>query len=193
MSALVRHGTVSTPTSLSGNVPGLTLPVVLTDVGAGVALAERNVAANPELAYRVAVKELWWGTGAEPKVTSGAPVAVVVASDVVWVTLRPCLSGHLGPPRATHGLASHAPRSHARACSYDAEATGPLADTLAALCGPSTACFLGFRNRTSAATIKGFFDRLASLGFEHAAVPKADLGPAYRADDAHVLVLTKKK
>jgi predicted nicotinamide N-methyase len=134
------------------------LPVILTDIGVGLTLAARNVAANPSLADRVTVKELWWGTEKEAEVTNGKPVAVVVASDVV----------------------------------YDAEATGPLATTLAALCGPDTVCLLGFRNRTSAQNIRSFFDKLAELGFTQVAVPRADLAPAYRADDAHLLLLTRK-
>lgn len=134
------------------------LKVILTDIGAGIDLATRNVAASPMVADRVEVKELWWGTGKEADATGGAKVALLVASDVV----------------------------------YDADATGPLAATLAALCGPDTICILGFRNRTSAQNIREFFEKLSALGLSQVAVPKGDLDPAFRADDAHLLLLSRK-
>jgi hypothetical protein len=60
------------------------LRVVLTDLDAGLDIAARNVAANPDIAPRCTVRELWWGEGHEADATGGAHAAVVVASDVVY-------------------------------------------------------------------------------------------------------------
>jgi hypothetical protein len=111
------------------------------------------------------VAELWWGVGGEEVAlalgsdeSGSLPVAVVVASDVV----------------------------------YDEEQLVPLGKTLATLVGPNTLCLLGFRNRTSASVIAKFFDGLKAQGFAIDTVAAEHLSPIYRANDAHVLQLTRK-
>eukprot|EP00039_Didymoeca_costata_P020980 m.343014 g.343014 ORF g.343014 m.343014 type:complete len:384 (-) comp22219_c0_seq1:153-1304(-) len=75
---------------------------------------------------------------------------------------------------------------------YDEDAVIGLAKTLNALIGAQTLCFLGFRRRTSAQVIQSFFHEIEGYGLSTKNVDASHLHEIYRAEDAHIIRLSRK-